>query len=82
MIRPMAKRRVISAHRFKTECLVLLDRVARRRESFVVTRRGRPIAEVVPVPAVQAGPLAGSVSVRGDIVGPTLDEWPGEARSS
>jgi prevent-host-death family protein len=75
----MAKKREIAAGRFKAECLALLDRVAETRESFVVTKRGRPVAEVVPVPAVQARPLAGSVSVRGDIVGPILEDWSSEA---
>jgi prevent-host-death family protein len=75
----MAKKRAISAGRFKARCLALLDRVAETHEIYVVTKRGKPIAEVVPVRATQTKPLAGSVSIRGDIVGPIVDDSSSEA---
>lgn len=62
------------AGRFKAECLALLDRVEQSGEPVVVTKRGRPVAEVVPIRAT-ARTLRGSVRVRGDIVGPILDAW-------
>jgi prevent-host-death family protein len=64
----------VPAGRFKAECLALLDRVEQTGEPLVVTKRGRPVAEVVPVRARAKG-LKGSVIVRGDIVGPILDSW-------
>ena len=70
----MRSKRVVPAGRFKAECLALLDRVERTGEPVVVTKRGRPVAEVVPI-RVTSRPLAGSVTVRGDIVGPILDAW-------
>jgi prevent-host-death family protein len=67
--------RSISASTFKAKCLALLDRVAETGESLVVTKRGRPVARVVPMPSARSGSLRGSVTVRGDIVGPILDSW-------
>ena len=70
----MSSKRVVPAGRFKAECLALLDRVEQTGEPVVVTKRGRPVAEVVPIRA-KARSLKGSVTVRGDIVGPILDAW-------
>jgi prevent-host-death family protein len=70
----MSSKRVVPAGRFKAECLALLDRVEQTGEPVVVTKRGRPVAEVVPIRA-KARSLKGSVTVRGDIVNPILDAW-------
>jgi prevent-host-death family protein len=70
----MSSKRVVPAGRFKAECLALLDRVQQTGEPVVVTKRGRPVAEVVPI-RVKKRTLKGSVAVRGDIVGPILDAW-------
>ena len=69
------KKRTIPAGKFKAECLALLDRVAETGEPYIVTKRGRPVAEIVPVRTRRARPLRGSVTVRGDIVGPILGAW-------
>jgi prevent-host-death family protein len=75
MIVTMSKKRVMAAGRFKAECLAVLDRVAETGEPVVVTKRGRPVAEVVPVKARVSQPLRGSVTTHGDIVAPVLDDW-------
>jgi prevent-host-death family protein len=49
----------IPASRFKAECLALLDEVAATGRELVVTKRGRPVARVVPVEEPPS--LAGSV---------------------
>ena len=41
--------KTITAGRFKAQCLALLEEVAREHETIVVTKRGKPIARVVPV---------------------------------
>jgi prevent-host-death family protein len=69
------KRRSVPAGKFKAQCLALLDRVARTGESLVVTKRGKPVAKVVPVAPEKAPTLVGSVTVKGDIVGPVLEAW-------
>jgi prevent-host-death family protein len=38
----------VPATEFKAKCLQLMDRVAERRETFVITKRGRPVAKLVP----------------------------------
>ncbi len=56
--------RSIPAGRFKAECLALLDDVAQSNVEIVVTKRGRPVARVVPVEPAPS--LRGSVAYRTD----------------
>jgi len=71
----------IPATEFKAKCLELMDRVAERRESFVITKRGRPVAKLVPVDRKPKdsifGWLRGEAWERGDIVAPAAPpgEW-------
>lgn len=51
----------IPAGEFKTRCLQLLEQVAAERVEFVVTKRGRPVAKVVPLD--EPASLLGSVTV-------------------
>jgi antitoxin (DNA-binding transcriptional repressor) of toxin-antitoxin stability system len=53
----------------------MLDRVAHTGEPLIVTKRGRPVARIVPMPPDGSSSLKNSVSVHGDIVGPMLDDW-------
>jgi len=71
----MSGKRTIAAGRFKAECLGLLDRVAETGDVFVITKRGRPVAEVGPVRQPEVRPLRGSVTTKGDLVSPVLDGW-------
>lgn len=52
----------IPAGEFKQRCLALLDRVAETGMPIVVTKRGRPVARVVPI-ELPAETLQGSVRV-------------------
>ena len=72
----------ISISEFKATCLAVLERVRRTGASVVVTRRGEPIAEILPPSsstrhAEWIGALKGSARIIGDIVGPVAapDEW-------
>jgi prevent-host-death family protein len=67
----------IGAGDFKAKCLQLLDDVAEHRESLVITKRGKPIAKLVPMPPETElfGALAGSVVDETDIVAPVDTEW-------
>ena len=66
----------VPATEFKAKCLELMDRVAARRESFVITKRGRPVARLVPVDRRPKdsifGWLRGRAEVVGDIMGPAV----------
>jgi prevent-host-death family protein len=65
----------IAAGEFKARCLALLDRVAATGEPLVVTKRGRPVARLVPVRAPGQPSLRGSVTIRGDLVESVLGPW-------
>jgi len=66
----MSSKNAIPARQLKARCLALLDRVARTGEEVIVTKRGKPVARVVPVKPAPQPSLVGSVKTRGDIVGP------------
>ena len=54
--------KTMAAGRFKNVCLRTLDEVAASRTSVVITKRGRPVARLVPfVQPRQIRTLAGSV---------------------
>lgn len=67
----------IGAGEFKARCLQLLDTVAAQRKPLIITKRGKPVAKLVPVPpdAELFGALAGSVVSESDIVAPIGDAW-------
>ena len=67
----------IGAGDFKARCLKLLDEVALSREPLVITKHGRPVAKLVPIPQETElfGALAGSVRHEGDIVAPVDAVW-------
>ena len=62
----------IAAGEFKARCLRVMEKVRSTREPVLITKRGRPIAKLVPVdePAEFLGRLAGIVKIHGDIESP------------
>jgi prevent-host-death family protein len=68
----------IAAGEFKAKCLHLLDEVERSRQEILITKRGHPVARLVPVdrqaPAI-LGRMRGSVQILGDIVAPIDERW-------
>ena len=71
----------IAAARFKTQCLALMDEVARKRKEIVITKHGRPVAKLVPVTSGAGqlfGGMQGTGRVVGDIVAPTGERWDAE----
>ena len=67
----------IGAGDFKAKCLQLLDAVAKHREPLVITKRGKPVAKLVPMPPDTQlfGALAGSVLDEADILTPIDVDW-------
>ena len=54
--------RTMPAGKFKDVCLKTLDEVAATRTTIVITKRGRPVAKLVPCgPAAARRTLSGSV---------------------
>lgn len=71
-------KRQIAAGEFKAKCLRLLDEVQHSRHEIVITKRGRPVARLVPAndsPASLFGRMKGTIEVCGDIVSPTGEHW-------
>lgn len=73
----------VPAAQFKANCLRLMDEVAKRRTPLVITKRGKPVAKLVPIdddPIDLFGYMAGTIKIVGDIVSPIDDvEWTGDA---
>jgi len=65
----------MQAGEFKAKCLSVLDEVASTGREMVITKRGRPIAKIVPLSAAQAAPLEGLIEYQGDLVSPIGVEW-------
>jgi prevent-host-death family protein len=67
----------IAAGEFKSKCLKLLDEVAEKRETLVITKHGNPVAQVVPMPPEKElfGAMRGSGVIIGDIISPLENEW-------
>lgn len=67
----------IAAGDFKARCLKLLDEVAETREPLVITKHGKAVAKLVPMPPEQElfGALAGSVLAEGDLIAPLDNDW-------
>jgi prevent-host-death family protein len=67
---------------FKAECLKLMDEVARTGRPIVITKHGKPVAQLVPVaadPASMFGYMKDTVIITGDIVKPIVEDWSAES---
>jgi prevent-host-death family protein len=72
--------KTMAAGSFKAKCLAVMDEVQAKRETVVITKRGKPVAKLVPVESETDeiyGFLAGKGTITGDVVSPvlSLDEW-------
>jgi len=59
----------IAAAKFKEQCLALLDAVD--PDGIVITKRGKPVARLVPITSDSAsliGSLRGKIKIKGDIL--------------
>ena len=69
----------VAAAQAKARLLELLDTVDREGETITITKRGRPVAQLVPFPARRTGSIfgcmKGTARITGDIVGPEPDLW-------
>ena len=65
----------IAISKFKATCLAVLERVQRTGQPILVTRFGKPVAEVNPARTAgkrkrQFGQMAGTSEILGDIISP------------
>ena len=72
--------KTIAAAKFKAQCLRIMDEVHTRRESVLITKKGRPVAKLVPADAPVKnifGALKGVIEIVGDIESPAdpISDW-------
>ncbi|HXB69231.1 MAG TPA: type II toxin-antitoxin system prevent-host-death family antitoxin [Candidatus Acidoferrales bacterium] len=71
------KSQVVSATEFKAKCLGLLEEIGQNGGTITVTKRGRPIATVGPVPkrlrASSEGMLKGKVHIPEELLSADTD---------
>jgi prevent-host-death family protein len=72
--------KTMAAGVFKTKCLAVMDEVQSKRETVVITKRGKPVAKLVPIDSAKDdiyGYMKGKGKITGDVVGPilSLKEW-------
>jgi len=68
----------VPAAQFKAHCLSLLERVRQSRRPIIVTKHGRPVAQVVPFRAPRrsiVGFSKGTVKILDDIVASSGERW-------
>ena len=73
----------IKAGEFKAKCLELMDWVAAGNEEIIITKRGKPVAKLVPIAPGKKreifGYMKGTIEILGDIVSPIDVEWEANA---
>jgi prevent-host-death family protein len=70
----------IAAAEFKAKCLTLMEDVRTTREPLIITKRGKPVAKLVPLENKKdnwIGRLNGKMRIVGDIESPVvpLEDW-------
>lgn len=70
----------IAAGEFKAKCLTLMEDVRTTREPLIITKRGKPVAKLVPVEDKKddfIGRLKGVMKIVGDIESPVVpaEDW-------
>jgi prevent-host-death family protein len=69
----LKSQKTVAAGEFKARCLALLDEVAETGRPLLVTKRGKPVARLVPVEAPPG--LLHSVKKEKDIISPIDEKW-------
>jgi prevent-host-death family protein len=78
---PMAGKKAIqevAISEFKAKCLSLLELVSKTKTPLRVTRRGQPIADVIPASSDAEqrgwmGSMSGTIEITGDILSPVIE---------
>jgi prevent-host-death family protein len=69
--------KVVTATLFKAHCLRLLEDVRRTRRPLIVTRHGKPVAEIGPPcsPDTAINALKGTILYQEDLLSPVSGTW-------
>ena len=67
--------KTIPAGKFKVHCLAIMDEVQAKRQAVVITKRGKPVAKLVPVGEKKDdifGFYKGKGKILGDVISPAF----------
>ncbi len=70
--------RTMKASEFKARCLKLMDEVSEGGGEIIITKRGKPVAKLLPCeakPEPWFGRNRDRIRILGDIVSPMPEEW-------
>lgn len=76
-----AGERTMSATEFRAKCLGLMDEVAETGREIVITKRGKPVAQLRPIRPVRESMFGRDrdiIKIHGDITAPIDVEWDAE----
>ncbi len=67
----------MTVSKFKATCLAVVEQVAKSKKPVLITKRGKPIAELIPYEGkTEPVPLKDTVAFMGDIVSPVAaEDW-------
>jgi prevent-host-death family protein len=65
----------LTVSKFKATCLAVVEEVAKTKQGVIITKRGKPVAELIPYAAkTEPVPLKNTVAFMGDIISPVAPE--------
>ncbi len=74
--------KTIAVSKFKATCLSLLEKVMKTGQPILITKQGRPLAQVIPPPPPERkkswiGSASETAQIKGDLIQPVLseEEW-------
>jgi prevent-host-death family protein len=74
--------KTMAAGQFKVHCLKVMDEVQSKRQAVLITKRGKPVAKLVPIEKEKDDIFGflkgkGKIEIKGDIVAPAIspEEW-------
>lgn len=71
--------RIIPAGEFKAKCLRLMQDIAEKRYPLIITKHGKKLVQIIPLPTASTktyfGCMKGTVTIKADITKPLDEEW-------
>jgi prevent-host-death family protein len=67
----------LTVSKLKATCLAVVDEVAKAKKRVIITKRGKPVAELIPYEAeTEPVPLKDTVAFMGDLISPVAaEDW-------
>ena len=68
----------VTIEKFQDHCLRLVDKVSQQHKPITITKRGKPIAKLMPYeqsPQTLYGAMKGTIHILDDLVNPIDIDW-------